>query len=77
VPSAEESDLPAGYPSHWEADVVLSDGATVHLRPIKPSDGPGISALHSRLSPETVYFRFFSALPRLTPKMLDRFVNVD
>ena len=77
MPGAEVGDLPAGYPSRWEADVVLADGATVHLRPIKPSDGPGISALHSRLTPETVYFRFFSLLPRLSPKMLDRFVNVD
>jgi acetyl coenzyme A synthetase (ADP forming)-like protein len=71
------ADLPAGYPSRWEADVVLSDGATVHIRPIKPSDGAGISAMHSRLSPESVYLRFFSVLPQLTPKMLDHFVHVD
>jgi hypothetical protein len=23
-----------GYPAHWEADVVASDGRIVHLRPI-------------------------------------------
>jgi acetyl coenzyme A synthetase (ADP forming)-like protein len=57
--------------------VVLSDGATMHIRPIKPSDAPAIGALHHRLSAETVYLRFFSPLPSLSPTMLDRFVSVD
>ena len=26
------------YPAHWEADVVLRDGGTAHLRPIGPDD---------------------------------------
>ena len=65
------------YPSKWETDTILSDGHTVAIRPIKPSDAPRIEALHSRLSPETIYFRFFTPLPRLSPPMLSRFVNVD
>jgi acyl-CoA synthetase (NDP forming)/RimJ/RimL family protein N-acetyltransferase len=67
----------AGYPERWSADVVLRDGGTVHVRPILPSDGDGIRALHGRLSAETIYFRFFSPLTTLSPKMLDRFVRVD
>jgi acyl-CoA synthetase (NDP forming)/GNAT superfamily N-acetyltransferase len=57
--------------------VVLRDGSTVHLRPIRPSDADRIRALHGRLSAETIYFRFFSPLATLSPKMLDRFVHVD
>jgi acyl-CoA synthetase (NDP forming)/GNAT superfamily N-acetyltransferase len=57
--------------------VVLRDGSTVHLRPIRPSDADGIRALHGRLSAETIYLRFFSPLRTLSPKMLDRFVRVD
>ncbi len=68
---------PGCYPSAWEADVALSDGGTVHLRPIKPSDAGAITALHHRLSAETIYLRFFSPLPNLSAKMLARFVNVD
>src|SRR3954453_21020442 len=68
---------PDNYPARWEADVVLSDGGTVHVRPIVPADGPKIEALHSRLSAETVYLRFFTPLPRLSPQLLARFVNVD
>ena len=57
--------------------MVLSDGRTVHLRPIKPSDSDAINALHHRLSDETIYLRFFGPLPNLSPVMLARFVNVD
>ncbi len=68
---------PAGYPGHLVADVVARDGATVHLRPIRPDDAPRIVALHARLSAETIYFRFFNALATLSPAMLERFVVVD
>jgi acetyl coenzyme A synthetase (ADP forming)-like protein len=68
---------PEGYPARWEADVVLSDGGTVHVRPIRPSDAEAIQALHHRLSADTVYLRFFSVLPKLSPAMLAKFVNVD
>jgi len=69
--------LPAGYPSGWESDVVLRDGGTVQVRPIRPSDAAAIQALHGRLSPQSIYFRFFSPLPSLSATMLERFVNVD
>ncbi|CAG4901719.1 unnamed protein product, partial [Acidithrix sp. C25] len=68
---------PFSYPFKWETDTVLSDGGTVAIRPIKSGDAPRIEAMHSRLSPETIYFRFFTPLPRLSEAMLSRFVNVD
>lgn len=68
---------PPGYPHQWEADVVVSDGATMHIRPIRPDDAARIEALHSRLSAQTIYFRFFTPVARLTPQMLARFTNVD
>lgn len=63
--------------SRWETDVVLTDGGTVKIRPILPSDAELIVQLHSSLSPETIYFRFFSLIPRLSDTLLQRFVNVD
>ena len=63
--------------SRWETDVVLSDGGTVKIRPILPSDAHLIEKLHASLSPETIYFRFFSPIPKLSETMLQRFVNVD
>ena len=69
--------MDTGELSRWEADVILSDGGTVHVRPIRPDDGLRIQALHGRLSKESKYLRFFSPMPNLAPSMLDRFVNVD
>lgn len=68
---------PYDYPREWEADVVLSDGGTVHLRPIVPDDADRISAFHSRLSERTRYFRYFGAYPRIPPRDLQRFTNVE
>ncbi|GAA3188234.1 GNAT family N-acetyltransferase [Dactylosporangium siamense] len=59
------------------ADVLLSDGTTVHLRPIRPDDADRIVALHSRFSERTRYLRYFSAYPRIPQRDLDRFVTVD
>jgi RimJ/RimL family protein N-acetyltransferase len=59
------------------ADVLLSDGTTVHVRPIQPSDAPAIVATHSRFSERTRYLRYFSPYPRIPARDLHRFTNVD
>jgi acyl-CoA synthetase (NDP forming)/GNAT superfamily N-acetyltransferase len=69
--------MTAEYPPHWEADVVLADGGTVHVRPIAPHDADGLVALHARLSAETIRYRFFAAHPRLSEKEIARFTQVD
>ena len=46
--------MPPVDPATWEADVVLADGGTVHLRPIRPDDADALLALHRRLSAESV-----------------------
>ncbi len=62
----------------WTAcDAVLSDGGTVHIRPITPADAPKLVALHERLSEETVYMRFFSYHRHLTDREVVRFTTVD
>ncbi|AHI00261.1 bifunctional GNAT family N-acetyltransferase/acetate--CoA ligase family protein [Kutzneria albida] len=68
---------PYNYPRHWEADVVLSDGGTVHLRPITPDDAERLLAFHGRLSERTRYFRYFGPYPRIPPRDLERFSTVD
>ena len=67
----------AQYPARWEADVVVSDGGVVHVRPIRPDDGDHLRALHQRLSTETIYLRFFSPIPTLSNAMVERFTHVD
>ncbi|MDD6792119.1 MAG: GNAT family N-acetyltransferase, partial [Thermobifida fusca] len=65
------------YPKHWEADVVLTDGGTAHIRPITPDDATLLQEFHSRLSPETIYYRFFAPYPKLSSRDVERFTKVD
>ncbi|WP_327590282.1 GNAT family N-acetyltransferase [Nonomuraea sp. NBC_00507] len=69
--------MEAQYPAHWEADVVLADGGTAHVRPIRPADADRLRAFYSRLSDESIYFRFFGPRPRLSDRDVERFTNVD
>ncbi|MBG6085677.1 bifunctional acetate--CoA ligase family protein/GNAT family N-acetyltransferase [Zhihengliuella flava] len=65
------------YPAHWEADVVLRDGTTAHLRPIAPTDADALQRMHSAQSQTSIYLRFFTYKSHLTRKELERFTQVD
>lgn len=64
-------------PRHWEADVLLRDGRTAHIRPIQPDDRDLLVEFYSRVSDQSKYYRFFSPMPELSERDLDRFTNVD
>jgi acyl-CoA synthetase (NDP forming)/RimJ/RimL family protein N-acetyltransferase len=72
-----EGESDPGYPRHWEADVVASDGGIVHLRPILPSDADALLRFHQSLSERTRYLRYFGPYPRIPPRDLERFTRVD
>ena len=65
------------YPAQWEADVVLADGGTAHLRPIVAEDAERWSSFVSRLSTRTIYYRFFTEHPQLGPAEREHYTNVD
>jgi acetyl coenzyme A synthetase (ADP forming)-like protein len=50
----------SAYPAHREADVVLHDGSTVHLRPVRGEDEAGLREFFAALSARSRAFRFFS-----------------
>ena len=52
-------------PRHRQADVVLRDGSTVHVRPVTADDAPAVHAFLERLSPKSITLRFFSSFPDL------------
>lgn len=64
-------------PSHWEADVLLRDGGTAHIRPIVPEDREVFIEFYARVSDQSKYYRFFSPMPRLSERDLARFISVD
>ena len=75
--------FPAGYPHGLERDVA-GDGSGngsgrlhFHLRPIRPDDAPRLVAFHRKLSPHSVYMRFFTFHPTLSDAEVARFTTVD
>jgi len=73
--SDAESSTPP--PRHWEADVLLRDGKTAHIRPIQPGDAELMVDFYSRVSDESKYYRFFSPMPHLSERDVKRFTEVD
>jgi GNAT superfamily N-acetyltransferase len=61
----------------YAADDVLRDGASVRIRAIGAEDKARLAAFHRRLSPESVYFRFFEYKQALSPKDLRYLTEVD
>src|SRR3989475_11221440 len=59
-----------------EQGVTLRNGASARVRAIRPDDEPRLVALCRRVSPRTVYQRFFS-FRRLLPEEAHAFANVD
>jgi hypothetical protein len=53
------------HPGSQEADVVLRDGSTVHVRPARPSDARATKLLLTGLSDRSRWLRFFSAFPNV------------
>ena len=66
-----------GYPSELECRVVLSDGAVVGLRPIRPADRQRLVDFHGRLSSRSVYRRYFFLHPNLSDVEVERLTHVD
>lgn len=55
----------------------LAGGITVQIRPISEEDQDRLVAFHEHLSPESVYLRFFTVHPHLSPAEVDHFTHVD
>jgi acyl-CoA synthetase (NDP forming)/RimJ/RimL family protein N-acetyltransferase len=78
VPALPETpDAAPAYPRHWEADVLLRDGHTAHLRPISTGDEQLLVDFYAQVSAESKYLRFFAAMPTLSDRDVRRFTHVD
>lgn len=65
------------YPSQWERELVLRDGAAVEVRPVRPEDEPLFEEFFARVSPEDMRLRFFTPHPDLSHRFLARLTQID
>ena len=56
---------------------ICIDGTVIAIRPIQRTDADRLTRMFGRLSPRTVYFRFFSPIPSLSPSVLVWLTDVD
>jgi acetyl coenzyme A synthetase (ADP forming)-like protein len=66
----------ATYPAHREATIVLRDGSTLTIRPVRAEDAADLGRFFSDLSLESRVFRFFAAVAN-ADRSIQRMVNVD
>ena len=77
VRTSDSASAVPGYPWALIRPLELHDGAALRMRPIRPDDEPRLVELFHRLSPRTVYQRFFRAYDRLPDHWYHRFAHVD
>jgi acetyltransferase len=65
------------YPAQYESRVHLADIGELLIRPIRPDDAQLLAELFDTLSPQSIYYRFFSPIKQLSPTMLARFTQID
>jgi len=55
-----------------DVDVLLKDGSTARIRPIRPDDATSVASFHGRLSAESIRLRFFTPHPTLSDAEIER-----
>ena len=65
------------YPAELASDVVTDNGELLLMRPIRPDDANLLVAFHSRLSPDSIYRRYFSLHPELSNDEVRHLTQVD
>jgi len=65
------------YPNQYEMTTTTRAGVTIFIRPIKPEDEPLLADLFHRLSPESIYFRFFHPMHEVPHSVLARCTQID
>ncbi|HXP78071.1 MAG TPA: bifunctional acetate--CoA ligase family protein/GNAT family N-acetyltransferase [Stellaceae bacterium] len=65
------------YPKELEGEAVLQDGTSVHLRPVRPEDEPGIVDLVAHQSPEDLRMRFFTSMRGISHELAARLTQID
>ena len=79
VPVGRESFAGADHATPYRVGMpaVLHDGSAVRIRAIRPDDKERLQSGFERLSPQSVYRRFFQTIKALTPNDLRQLTELD
>jgi GNAT superfamily N-acetyltransferase len=61
----------------YQAEAILRDGRPIYIRALRNGDQNHLLALFTRLSPRSVYFRFFRFKKWLSESELSQFTDID
>lgn len=61
----------------FTAELPLNGGGAITLRPLMPEDDGAYRIFAAALSPEAIYYRFFSPRNTLTEQEIEHFLNLD
>jgi acetyltransferase len=65
------------YPSELEQTLHLPDGEQYLVRPVRPEDGPAVTALFAKTAPEDLRLRFFTAMRTVPAALAARVTQID
>ena len=77
MPTSTDQGTPADYPEHLSGSLELSDGRTVQIRAILPSDAEDLAEAIETADRETLLHRFFTAAPHITNQQIHYLAEVD
>jgi len=65
------------YPKEWERAMVLSDGATAFVRPVRPEDDAMFREFFARVSDEDLRMRFFQTVKHFSHEFIAQLTQLD
>lgn len=65
------------YPREWERHIVLADGRTAFVRPVRPEDEAMFRAFFAKVSAEDLRLRFFQAVREFSHEFIARLTQLD
>ncbi|MCB0522233.1 MAG: GNAT family N-acetyltransferase [Lewinellaceae bacterium] len=65
------------YPEKYAKQIHLNDGREVLLRPIRPEDEPMELEMLNTISDQSLYYRFFGYVPKVTHDFMIRMTHID
>ncbi len=65
------------YPTEWERNIELSDGARAFVRPVRPEDDALFRAFFARVTDDDLRLRFFQSVKHFSHEFIARLTQLD